>query len=102
MGTAHRVGRIRTEVLDAWRSRDLEEFREMAWVSVPEYIQKQDHDSLHERHPTEALLDPRSSSLKRATCQGGPRPGQPARRQQARGEMRVSGAVVGPVQSPHR
>jgi hypothetical protein len=67
MGTAERAGRIRAEVLDAWRSRDLEAIREITWASMPDYNEKWNLDSLDGRHPTEELYDAKSSNLKRPT-----------------------------------
>jgi len=45
----------RTEVLDTWLFRDLDEVREITWAWMLEYNEERDHDSLGGMTPAEAL-----------------------------------------------
>ena len=47
----------RTEVLDTWLFRNLDEVREMTWRWMIEYNEERDHDSLGGLTPAEVLED---------------------------------------------
>ena len=53
----------RTEVLDTWLFRDLDEVREITWAWMLEYNEERDHDSLGGMTPAEALKRARSSTF---------------------------------------
>ncbi len=53
----------RTEVLDTWLFRDLDEVREIKWAWTLEYNEERDHDSLGGLTPAEALANARSSTF---------------------------------------
>ena len=53
----------RTEVLDTWLFRDLDEVREITWAWMLEYNEERDHDSLGGLTPAEALANARSSTF---------------------------------------
>ena len=57
----------RTEVLDTWLFRDLEEVREITWASMLEYNEERDHDSLGGMTPAETLKRARSSTIEGST-----------------------------------
>jgi transposase InsO family protein len=57
----------RTEVLDTWLFRDLDEVREMTWAWMFEYNEKRDHDSLGGMTPIEALENATSSTFELPT-----------------------------------
>lgn len=53
----------RTEVLDTWLFRDLDEVREITWAWMLEYNEERDHDSLGGMTPAEALKHAEYSTL---------------------------------------
>lgn len=57
----------RTEVLDTWLFRDLDEVREITWAWMLEYNEERDHDSLGGMTPAEALKRARSSTFEWST-----------------------------------
>ena len=57
----------RTEVLDTWLFRDLDEVREMTWAWMLEYNEERDHDSLGGMTPIEALENAKSSTFELST-----------------------------------
>ena len=57
----------RTEVLDTWLFRDLDEVREMTWAWMLEYNEERDHDSLGGMTPIEALEKARISTFELST-----------------------------------
>lgn len=54
---------FRTEVLDTWLFRDLDEVREITWAWMLEYNEERDHDSLGGLTPAEALANARVSTF---------------------------------------
>ena len=57
----------RTEVLDTWLFRDLDEVREITWAWMLEYNEERDHDSLGGMTPIEALENAKSSTCELST-----------------------------------
>jgi len=57
----------RTEVLDTWLFRNLDEVREMTWAWMLEYNEERDHDSLGGMTPIEALENAKSSTFELST-----------------------------------
>jgi len=57
----------RTEVLDTWLFKDLDEVREMTWAWMLEYNEERDHDSLGGMTPAEVLQKARSSTFELST-----------------------------------
>ena len=57
----------RTEVLDTWAFRNLNEVREMTWAWMLEYNEERDHDSLGGLTPAETLKQARVSTYKLST-----------------------------------
>jgi putative transposase len=57
----------RTEVLDTWLFKDLDEVREMTWAWMLEYNEDRDHDSLGGMTPAEVLQKARSSTFELST-----------------------------------
>ena len=57
----------RTEVLDTWLFRDLDEVREITWAWMLEYNEERDHDSLGGMTPAEALERARVSTFELST-----------------------------------
>lgn len=57
----------RTEVLDTWLFRDLDEVREITWAWMLEYNQERDHDNLGGLTPIEALKTVRDSTFEVST-----------------------------------
>jgi putative transposase len=53
----------RTEVLDTWLFKDLDEVREITWAWMLEYNEERDHDSLGGLTPIEVLEKARSSTF---------------------------------------
>ncbi|RME35854.1 MAG: hypothetical protein D6786_00760 [Gammaproteobacteria bacterium] len=53
----------RTEVLDTWLFRSLEEVREITWARMLEYNEERDHDSLGGMTPAEALQKAEASNF---------------------------------------
>ena len=53
----------RTEVLDTWLFRDLDEVREITWAWMLEYNEERDHDSLDGMTPIEALENAKVSTF---------------------------------------
>jgi len=54
---------FRTEVLDTWLFRNLDEVRELAWAWMLEYNEERDHDSLGGLTPAEVLANARVSTF---------------------------------------
>ncbi len=57
----------RTEVLDTWLFRSLEEVREITWAWMLEYNEERDHDSLGGMTPAEALQQAEVSTFELST-----------------------------------
>jgi len=57
----------RTEVLDTWLFRDLDEVREITWAWMLEYNEERDHDSLGGMTPAEALEKAGASTFELST-----------------------------------
>ena len=57
----------RTEVLDVWLFRNLDEVREITWNWMLEYNEERDHDSLDGMTPAEALENARVSTFELST-----------------------------------
>lgn len=53
----------RTEALDAWLFRDLDEVCEFTWASMLEYNEARDHDSFEGMTPIEALENTKVSTF---------------------------------------
>jgi putative transposase len=57
----------RTEVLDTWLFRDLDEVRELSWAWMLEYNEERDHDGLGGQTPAEALKNAKVSTFELST-----------------------------------
>ena len=57
----------RTEALDAWLFRDLDEAREITWAWMLEYNEERDHNRPSGLTPAEALANARSSTFELST-----------------------------------
>jgi len=58
---------FRTEVLDTWLFRNLDEIRQLTWAWMLEYNEERDHDSLGGLTPAEVLANARVSTLELST-----------------------------------